>query len=193
MGRDKAFIEIDGVPLWQRQLRILQELAPTEIFLSGPPHEEWENVGCAIVPDAQEACGPLGGIVAALRVASSDLLLALAVDLPRMSANYLRVLLGGAVSGKGVIPWAGRYEPLAAIYPKRSLALAEHLLAAGKYSLQSFASRCVDHDLAVRQPVSSADVALFFNMNTPDDCKIAAEASHNGHEGSQRMSAVQSI
>jgi molybdopterin-guanine dinucleotide biosynthesis protein A len=174
MGRDKAFIEIDGVPLWRRQLRILQELVPTEIFLAGPPHPVWENAGCTIVPDAQEECGPLGGIVAALRVSSSDLLLALAIDLPHMSANCLREILGRCADGKGVIPWDERYEPLAAVYPKRSLQLAEQLLFAGDYSLQSFANACVREELAVQQPVSSADAALFLNMNTSADLLAAA-------------------
>jgi molybdopterin-guanine dinucleotide biosynthesis protein A len=169
MGRDKAFIEIDGVPLWQRQLRILQELAPTEIFLAGPPREEWQNAGCAIVPDAQEECGPLGAIVAALRCSSSDLLLALAVDLPHMSADYLRGLVHQCAGDKGVIPWRNRPEPLAAVYPKRSLEVAEQLLTAGDYSLHLFADSCVREALAVRQPVSSDDAALFLNMNTPAD------------------------
>jgi molybdopterin-guanine dinucleotide biosynthesis protein A len=169
MGRDKAFIEIDGVPIWQRQLRILQELAPAEIFLAGPPREEWQDVGCAIVPDAQEECGPLGGIVAALRRSSSDLLLALAVDLPKMSAEYLRGLVDQCAGDRGVIPWRNHPEPLAAVYPKRSLDVAEQLLKAGDYSLHLFADGCVREALAVRQPVSSDDAARFWNMNTPAD------------------------
>ena len=35
MGRDKAFLEIDGVPLWQRQLQTLRELGPSKSFLAG--------------------------------------------------------------------------------------------------------------------------------------------------------------
>ena len=174
MGRDKAFIEIDGVPLWQRQLRILQKLALTEIFLAGPPHRQWENVGCVILPDAQEDCGPLGGIVAALRVSSSDLLLALAVDLPHISANYLRVLVNQADGGKGVIPWTNHYEPLAAVYPKRARGIAEQRLDAGEYSMQSFADACIRDELAIQQRVTSADAALFLNMNTPADFIAAA-------------------
>lgn len=175
MGRDKAFIEINGVPLWQRQLRILQELAPAEIFIAGPPRPEWENVGCVIVPDAQEECGPLGGIVAALRLSRSDLLLALAVDLPHMSANYLRVLVGRSADREGVIPWHDRYEPLAALYPKRALGLAEQLLASGEYSLQSFADACVREELALKQSISATDAALFLNMNTPADLLEAVQ------------------
>ena len=189
MGRDKAFIKIDAVPLWQRQLRVLSQLAPSEIFIAGPPHPEWENTGCTILADARAECGPLGGIVAALRHLSSELLLALAVDLPEMSADYLRRLMGHSAGGRGVIPWRTCYEPLAAVYPKRSLRVAERLLDAREYSLQSFADVCVREELAVKQPVSPTDAPRFFNMNTPADiAAVAAEASRKGRKGSQRGS-----
>ena len=43
MGRDKAFLEIDGVPLWQRQLQTLRELGPSETFLAGPMQSEGDR------------------------------------------------------------------------------------------------------------------------------------------------------
>ena len=36
MGRDKAFLEIEGEPLWQRQLATLRRLAPEQLMISGP-------------------------------------------------------------------------------------------------------------------------------------------------------------
>ena len=37
MGRDKALISVDGVPLWERQLRLVEQLEPTWTFLAGRP------------------------------------------------------------------------------------------------------------------------------------------------------------
>ena len=65
MGRDKAFVEIDGVPLWRRQLQLLEELLPHELFIAGPAHDEWQQTNCIIIPDAEPDAGPLAGIVAA--------------------------------------------------------------------------------------------------------------------------------
>lgn len=169
MGRDKAFIELDGVPLWRRQLRILEELDPPEIFLAGPSRAEWNSVGCTIIPDAQEESGPLGGLLAGLRRCSTSRLLALAVDLPNMQGAYLRKLLERCAPGKGVVPVTGRFEPLVAIYPISSLGIAEQLLSNGRYSLQDFARHCVADGLIIEQPVSPAEAALFLNMNTPAD------------------------
>lgn len=174
MGRDKAFIEIDGAPLWQRQLRMLEQLAPNEIFLAGPPRPEWQDAGFTIICDAQENAGPLGGVVAALRQCSTDFLLALAVDLPKMTVDYLRELIDAREDGKGVVPMRDRYEPLVALYPTGSLKIAEQLIAGGDYSLHELVRRCLAAGLLIKQPVRWSDVACFLNMNTPSDLAALA-------------------
>jgi hypothetical protein len=40
--------------------------------------------------------------------------------------------------------------------------------------MQSFADACIRDELAIQQPVTSADAALFLNMNTPADFLAAA-------------------
>ena len=175
MGRDKAFIEVDGVPLWRQQLRVLEQLAPAEIFLAGPPRDEWQDAPCTIIPDAQEDSGTLSGIVAALRRSSTPLLLALAVDLPNMTSDYLQRLLALSEPDRGVVPRTERFEPLVAIYPARSRDLAERLLAARSYSLQQFAARCISEGMTIEHHVSAADAALFLNMNTPEELAAVAE------------------
>ena len=86
MGRDKALLEIDGVPLWQRQLRTLQELQPSEIFFAGPAREAWIENGFECIADAANDVGPIGGLVAALRRCADARLLVLAIDLPEMTS-----------------------------------------------------------------------------------------------------------
>ena len=49
MGVDKAFIEIEGVPLWRRQFDILRSLGPHELFIAGPAHDDWSNAGGIII------------------------------------------------------------------------------------------------------------------------------------------------
>lgn len=177
MGCNKALIEIKGVPLWQRQLQILEELAPTEIFLAGPSHSEWKNAAWIIVPDAQENSGPLGGLVAALRHCCTSLLLALAVDLPQITSAYLHGLLELCEGEKGVVPMGdrNRFEPLIAVYPRAALTLAEELLASGRYSMQNFANLCLAHGLTNGHSIAPADAPLFFNMNTPEDFAAACK------------------
>jgi len=172
MGEDKAFIEFDGVPLWRRQLQLLRELNPHELFLSGPAHEEWRGLNCIIVPDAQADAGPLAGLVATLRRCSAPLLVALAVDVPHMTAQHLSGLVALCSDDVGIIPRAAEhFEPVAAVYPRRSLAIAESCLATRSYSLQHFAERCVSEDLVTVRMVEPDDAPLFLNMNTPADLR----------------------
>jgi len=167
MGRDKAFLEIDGVPLWQRQLRMMQELRPCELVIAGPTRDEWEEFN--VVADATPHGGSLGGIVGALQWVSAPLLLVLAVDLPQMTNAYLRALLEHCSESSGIIPYDHtRFEPLAAIYPTVAVALARSCLDMGN-SMQRFASLCVEARLVNAQPIAPNERPLFLNLNTPED------------------------
>lgn len=167
MGRDKALLEIDGQPLWKRQLSILEELQPREIFIAAPAREEWRDH--LIIPDAQSEVGPLAGLISALRRSSTSHLLALAVDLPQMTSGYLRELLDFCSEIGGAIPRSDRFEPLAALYPTSSLPIAEDCLRSGEYSLQNFAAECVARGLVRAVKIEAGNERLFANVNTPDD------------------------
>ena len=171
MGRDKAFLEIDGVPLWRRQLQLLQALNPIEIFIAGPVRPEWIASGLKIIPDAADDCGPLGGLVAVLRRCKNTQLLALAIDLPNMTSAFLRQLLSTCPVDGGIIPKRNdRFEPLAAIYPAAPcLSLAENYLKSGEYSLQRLARRAIEAKLMITRETLDAEESLFFNLNTPAD------------------------
>jgi len=175
MGSDKALLRIDGVALWQRQLRTLQELQSSEIFFVGPAKEEWIEIGCECVPDAANNVGPIGGLVSALRRCTDPHLLVLAIDLPEMRPDFLGNLLVLCAENHGVIPKTNeRFEPLAAIYPASCLMLAESCLSAGEHSLQEFARRAINADLLVVREITSAEESLFFNLNTPADLDTIA-------------------
>jgi molybdopterin-guanine dinucleotide biosynthesis protein A len=169
MGTDKAFLQIEAEPLWRRQLQLLEELEPARIFFAGPSHQEWSATGHEIIADAEPNVGPLAGLVAGLRASVTPFLLALAIDLPQMTVGCLRDLLARCEGERGVAPVTDRFEPLAAVYPKAALALAEDQLRSGNYSLQNFIRHGVDEGLMLSHPISTAQTALFLNLNTPAD------------------------
>lgn len=176
MGRDKAFVELDGFPLWERQLAILQALSPAEIFISGPARVEWSQ--WQTVPDAQPGAGPLGGIVACLQRCATSHLLVLAVDLPRMDAALLGSLLRACDAETGVVPRLENYfEPLAAVYPRSCLPVAERCLREGCFALQGFVARAVRAGLLRERPVAAQARKLFLNANTPADLDNSSAAS----------------
>jgi molybdenum cofactor guanylyltransferase len=165
MGCEKAFLQIDGEPLWARQLNTLKGVAGSRIFIAGPLRDEWRDY--EILPDASKNSGPLGGLTSALRVCETPLLLALAVDLPKITRTFLRNLLS---EGSGVVPQLnGRFEPLVAIYPKAALPIAETHLSGREYSMQRFVQECVAKGLVKAKNISPNDARLFTNLNTPED------------------------
>jgi molybdenum cofactor guanylyltransferase len=164
MGRDKAALVIDGLPLWQRQFAVLRELEPTEIFISG----EIPNASC--IADDTPGLGPLGGITTILRRITTPWLLVLAVDMPAMTSDFLRTLVAEARDGRGIIPTLDDYpEPLAALYPRAALALAESQLARGERRMETFARDLAAAGLVHLRAIAKNEHPLFQNWNTPED------------------------
>lgn len=168
MGRDKAFLEIDGVPLWQRQLTTLGQLTPEQLMISGPRREEWSEY--EIVTDESADAGPLAGVAAALQACTTPWLVVLAVDLPEMTADFLRSLLDLCGGRQGVVPrTSDRFEPLAAVYPAACVSLAGAALRTGNFSMQDFVRRAREEDLLLERSLSNTETLLFANLNTPAD------------------------
>lgn len=171
MGHDKATLQFRGAPLWQIQLELLRTLSPNEIFISAqtdPP--PWRPANIEFVPDNQPSRGPLSGIAAALSRSTTDHLVALAIDMPFVTANYLRDLCGKAAPGLGVVPMiGGRFEPLAAIYPCNARDEVIAALSGSDLSLQSLVSTLIAAGKLQAIQVSEEEKAFFRNLNEPGD------------------------
>lgn len=168
MGRDKALLEIAGEPLWQLQLGTLRRLLPDQLMISGPAREEWADY--EIVVDEIANAGPLAGVAAALRRCTTARLVVLAVDLPKMTTDYLRSLLDHCRAGQGIVPrHSDRFEPLAAVYSAACLALAEAALREGNFSMQHFVRQALEQDLLLERSITAEEAVLFTNLNTPAD------------------------
>jgi molybdenum cofactor guanylyltransferase len=173
MGRNKGEIAInwkgETVPLWERQLRILESLEPEELLYSGASRAECLP-SAKIILDQWSNAGPLSGIASCLEQTISDLLLCLAVDVARIEALILLKLLRQCRAGQGIVPRIGEhYEPLVAVYPKRALRFAISQIAERQLRLQDFVQRLVCEQLVTEYSVSDDEIPLFANWNTPAD------------------------
>ena len=188
MGRDKSALPVNGEPLWQHQLAILHATDPAQLFISGKSDGPYADCGVEILADEFPGCGPLGGIATALRRCTSDLLLVLAVDMPAMTAGFLRTLLEQSHrTALGIVPSVAddvrrqartsaamnarelHPEPLAAVYLRAALAVADECLRTGERKLETFIRELEAQGLATIRPVEAGETALFTNWNTPDD------------------------
>jgi molybdopterin-guanine dinucleotide biosynthesis protein A len=170
MGKDKATFLFRGKPLWQIQLGLLQKLEPAEIFVSARTDPDWRLADAQFVADDPPSRGPLSGLAASLDRMRGTHLLALAIDMPFMSENYLRYLCDQIEPGCGVLPKIDdRAEPLAAIYPREVSADFRRALSGGDFSLQTLTSRLVK--AGKLRPISVPGEAreFFLNVNQPAD------------------------
>ncbi len=170
MGRDKATLLFRERPLWQRQLELLRELEPAELIVSARTDPPWRPPEIGFVADETPSRGPMSGLAAALAQMHSSHLLALGIDMPFMTAEYLCALCETAGGESGAIPInGGRYEPLAAVYPQSALADVRSALAGDDYSLQNLCARLVAGGKLRAVKVAEEERALFRNLNTPAD------------------------
>ena len=170
MGRNKAFLEIDGKTLLARQIKLARQTGAAEIFISGRTDADYSTFGCRVLHDTFAEAGPLAGIERALAASDSPLLLVLAVDLPEMNAEFLRRLAAHCAKDSGAIPRImENIEPLAAFYPKAAEPLAETMLCAGRNAVASFAEQCYCVGFARFVDLSASDARYFVNLNTHSD------------------------
>lgn len=175
MGRDKAGIEVQGQSLLSRAVATVRRAGAVEVFISGREDGNYAGVDCPVLLDLKPGRGPLGGIERALSVASSPLVLVLAVDLPKMSAAFLRKLISGCDENTGVVPMVqGELEPLAALYPKRCHLFVLEALRRQRLAARAFAETCVCEGAVRTFAVSTADRVRFANCNTPAELPVTA-------------------
>lgn len=165
-GRDKAWLERDGVPL---VLALARRLAPgTDAVLvsANSAAERYAAHGLRAVPDRVAGIGPLGGLDALAAACATPWLLTLPVDVVSVNGGLLRDLRDAGATGAFAEDDDGP-QPLAALWPVAALrdALAP-ALASGDHSVHALQSR-----LGLARVRFAG--ARFGNLNTPGDLAAA--------------------
>jgi molybdopterin-guanine dinucleotide biosynthesis protein A len=173
MGRDKATIVFQGEPLWQRQLDLLRGLRPERIFVSARNELSWLPVDAELLLDESPSRGPLSGLTRALASMRTTHLVALAVDMPFMTSEQMRIIWDLATIGCGVLPMTGdRAEPLAAIYPREAGDDFAAALGSDDFSLQRLSRSLVQAAKLRALPVSREEEWLYRSVNEPSDLAL---------------------
>lgn len=119
MGQNKLPLELDGIPLITRVFQVLEPSCEELLVVGGdgptPRHARR-------IPDLRPGgMGPLAGIEAGLRAARRPSVFVAAGDMPFLSGEFVRFLLG-LLAERGVpavVPYqGGRLHPLCAAYDR---------------------------------------------------------------------------
>lgn len=170
MGTDKALLEVDGLALWRRQWAVLARTGVEEVFLSARPDQSWVPAGVPVVRDLAPDAGPLAGIASAMEKMRGTHLMVLAVDLPRMEPAWWCALMRLCSPGTGAVGrLAGRFEPLAAIYPRELRERAVEAVKRRELSLQKFIAAA--GEAMVVHEVTDGEAGWLENWNEPRDVR----------------------
>jgi molybdenum cofactor guanylyltransferase len=174
MGRNKALIEIDGLPLIKRVHSTLSALFPELLIVTNSP-ENYQFLNCTCVPDQFVGEGSLAGIHSALFNARNDLVFVTACDMPFLSSAVIRQICALAGNHDIVVPESQTgLEPLQALYRKSCLPAVEQMLKAERRKIlwlyEQLDTRIVQWQEICQLP--GADRA-FQNLNTPEDLPLS--------------------
>ncbi len=171
MGADKSALVLhDGRTLLQRQVDVLRQAGVAEILVARRRDQPPVNAPARTVIDLVPDSGPLGGIAAGLAAINDGVLLVLAVDVPRISTDFLRHLIALSAPWRGVVPQIGPIDQhLVATYPRTLAPLAAGLVRAGRNSVRGFAGRAMVSGSLMHWEIPGRFAAEFVNWNKPED------------------------
>jgi molybdenum cofactor guanylyltransferase len=156
-GSPKALARFQGEVLGERAHRVLED-AFGSVLVVGKAGDGL-SLPFHVVDDGSEVRAPIVGLVAALRVAATDVSVVLPTDMPLVSADLLQRLADEVEGFDAAVPQSG---PLPGAYRKSALPALERRVAAGELALyRAF------EELSVR--VVETDEEELRNVNTPAD------------------------
>lgn len=166
MGRDKAGMEVDGVSLRERTIRLVRPWVE-EVFLSvGFGEESGVRDGVRCLPDLAESRGPLGGLEAAFAEDGESSWLVVACDLPFLGAGELAKLVEGDDGEFEACCFLsaldGEPEPLCAIYGPGAAGKLREFLDSGQGCARRFLGSLE------RRELSLENERALMNVNRPE-------------------------
>ncbi|HHS96775.1 MAG TPA: molybdenum cofactor guanylyltransferase [Chloroflexi bacterium] len=170
IGRDKALLELGGRPLIAIVAERLASVCREVIVASGSA-PRYTDLGLPVVTDRFPGVGVLAGIHAGLSVASHEVAVVVACDMPFLNPRLLRAFVGWAEGfDVAILRRGGNVEPLHAAYRRTCLPAIEAAIRAGRRRVISFFEqvrvRYVSPEEVRRL---DPDLRSFYNVNTLEE------------------------
>lgn len=170
-GKNKAFIQVDGLTILERNLKVLREIFNEIVLITNTPESYDFETDLSIFKDVIPGKGPLSGIHAALKNISGDAAFIFACDMPNLDTEVIqnqidaylrkpnRIQIPVTVQGQ---------EPLHAIYPKEAFHDVERILLQMK---NPRIRTLFSHYPTLFRKFDNAALAkhVFMNVNRPAD------------------------
>ena len=175
-GKNKAFVEVDGIRLIERVIRVMSSVFPHLILITNSPHE-YAYLQLPMIEDLIKGLGPIGGIFTGLEAISDEAGFFVACDMPFLNGRLIHHMAGIEDDFDAVLPRLGwKIEALHALYSRRCLPAIKEAIDKKEYQIIKFFNkiqvRYIDED-----EIRAFDPKLrcFFNVNRPEELSTASE------------------
>jgi molybdenum cofactor guanylyltransferase len=175
MGRDKALLEINHVPLLQHSCQVAQAIA-SSVYVVTPWIDRYQAIvpsSCQFILETQwsddgKSPGPLVGFAQGLSQIQTSWVLLLACDLPYLNVSVLQSaaqqLNSVDEAAIACLPRTNKgWEPLCGFYRSWCLTTLIPYVKGGGRSFQRWLEQEVVAELTLSNP------QILFNCNTPQD------------------------
>jgi molybdenum cofactor guanylyltransferase len=165
MGRAKGLLPVDGTTLVERTLALFDALRVPVVLVG--VRADYAHVDRIAIADDAGGAGPLGGLVALLRHAPRELVIAVACDMPFLAPALVERLIDAPTDAAIVAPRRQeRWEPFFARYDAaRVLPVASRRAGVGNLSLQGL----LDEMKTTTLELASGEGAQLDDWDVPED------------------------
>jgi molybdopterin-guanine dinucleotide biosynthesis protein A len=162
MGRDKAFVTVEGETMVRRVARALRSAGAAEVVAVGGDEARLLAEGIdRFAPDEHPGVGPVGGLLVALADARQPIVVVVACDMPDLTPAAVGALVDALAAAPAVA--AAVAEPLCAAWrPARAVTPLRRSFDAGERAMTAVIA-------ALPHVVVPVDGAALRNVNRPGD------------------------
>jgi molybdenum cofactor guanylyltransferase len=173
MGQDKAFIEVNGVPIILRVLAVLNRLFHETIIVANQK-EPYAGLNTPVYRDLAPGQGALGGLYTGLVHSTFQYSFCVACDMPFLNRALIEYLLTRIEQYDAVVPrTSDGLQPLHAIYSKKCLEPIRHLLDLEKTKIMDFYPLIKVGILDEKEFLPlDPEKRSFTNVNTPEELQM---------------------
>ena len=170
MGKNKAFLEINGRRIIDRTKDLFLELFDEVLVVTNSPLE-YVDLNLRLVADLIPEKGSLGGIYTGLFHSFHARAFVAACDMPFLNRSLIQHLIQRAPNFDIVIPKTDDgFQPLHAVYSQNCLPFMEELLRQNNLKIIDFFRRVEVCEVPMEEILPlDPDLRAFLNINTPED------------------------
>lgn len=170
MGKNKAFLELDGKPLIEKNLALLESLFSEVLISSNTPELYW-NYREKVVQDQYSSSGPFGGLQACLEEARTEYGFFVACDIPLLDPDLIQFMASLTEGYECVVPRTeDGLHPLFAFYHKSCLPKIEDFLKDDHFKVVDLIPLLSVRYVEEKELARFGDPRLLMcNVNTPEE------------------------